>query len=89
MDGKDVDGNVVNVSMAEKKRPDYQRGGRGGRGGYDNRRGSYNDRRYDDRRYDRRDDRRGGYSDRRYDDRRDDRRGEYSDKRRSRSRSKD
>merc|ERR1711871_1754495 len=106
MDGKDVDGNTINASLAKEKRPDFRGGRGGGRGGYDRRDdrrgGGYHDRRddrrggYDDRRGgygDRRggyDDRRGGYDDRRggYDDRRDDRRrGEYSEKRRSRSRS--
>merc|ERR1711871_1312931 len=88
MDGKDVDGNTINASLAKEKRPDFRGGRGGGRGGYDRR---------DDRRgggyHDRRDDRRGGYGDRRggYDDRRDDRRRGYDDydKYRSRSRSRE
>lgn len=93
MDGTDLDGNVINASMAKEKRPDFDRRGGFGRGrggyGYDDRRGGggYNDRRggYDDRRgggydrgYDRRDDRRGGYDDRRG-GRSDDRKSGYYD----------
>lgn len=90
MDGKDVDGNEVRCSMAQNKRPDYERSR--GRGGWDDRRrgynrhnersDGYNDRRYDyGRGHDDRNRTTGGYRDA-------NRSGRYYSRSRSRSRSK-